>query len=231
MTLISRCNTPRNLAASLVLCVSSTASAVDVNANAALTSDYVWRGSSQTLEQPAVQAGFKLATESGWYASAWGSNVDFGAAAGANSEFDLVGGWSGALAADWALDVNLTHYRYPASNLPLNWTELDATLTWKNTWLLVGHSNDALASGANGTYMQLGAKWPLADRFRIEGVLAHYALSAYDDGYAHASLSAVWTVRTPFELRLTAHATDSAAKDIFPGLAGSRIEAAVQASF
>lgn len=231
MTLISRFNSQRTLAASLALCLTSTASAVDVSGNATLTSDYVWRGSSQTLEEPAAQAGFKLAAASGWYASAWGSNVDFGTVAGANSEFDLVAGWSGPLAADWALDVNVTHYRYPASNLPLDWTELDATLTWKNTWLLVGHSNDALASGANGTYVQLGAKWPLADRFRVEGALAHYALSAYDDGYSHAALSAVWTFRAPFELRVTAHATDSAAKDIFPGLAGSRIEAAVQATF
>lgn len=223
----------RLIAASSCLCLSSSAAfAVDFNANATLTTDYVWRGTTQTLGDPAVQAGFKVSAPSGWYASAWGSNVDFGPAAGAHSEFDLVAGWSGALSSDWAVDVNLTHYRYPSSSVPLNWTELDATITFRQSvWLLVGHSSNALATDAYGTYLQIGARLPLSDRFRLEGSLAHYELSAFDDGYSHAALSAVWAFKVPFELRVTAHDTDSSAKQIFPDLAGSRIDAAIQASF
>ncbi|MFY1079887.1 TorF family putative porin, partial [Escherichia coli] len=81
-----------------------------------------------------------------WYASVWGSNVSFKPDNGARSEFDLVAGWSGALAPDWSLDANLTRYVYPGTGRALDWTELNTTVTWKQrAWLQVAHSNDALA--------------------------------------------------------------------------------------
>ena len=97
---------------------------VQVSGSAALTSDYVWRGSSQSDGDPAVQAGAKISIPSGWYASVWGSNVSFKPDNGARSEFDLVAGWSGALAPDWTLDANLTRYVYPGTGRALDWTEL-----------------------------------------------------------------------------------------------------------
>lgn len=222
----------RVLAAIVLIPASAPALAFTFGGNAALTSDYVWRGTSQTQGDPAVQAGFRLAGDGGWYASLWGSNVEFAPETHASSEFDAVVGWSGALAEDWALDVNLTHYRYPSTTLDLNWTEANATLTWRGiAWLQAARSNDALASGDAGTYLQLGARWPLAETFRLEAAAGWYDLDAYDDGYAHGLLSAVWAFKAPFELRLSAHATDSAAKRLFPDLAGTRIEAAVQATF
>ena len=128
----------------------SGAAAAAVEGNATLTTDYVWRGSSQSDGDPAAQAGVKLVSERGWYASVWGSGVSFQPDNGARSEFDVVAGWSGALGQDWALDVNLTRYLYPSSNVDLNWTELNSTLTWKERyWVSVGASDDALASGRN----------------------------------------------------------------------------------
>ena len=49
----------------------------EISANVALTSDYVWRGVSQTLEDPAIQGGFDYAHDSGFAAGVWASNVDF----------------------------------------------------------------------------------------------------------------------------------------------------------
>ena len=57
--------------------LASQTKAADFSGNAALTTDYVWRGSTQTQGDPAVQAGFKLSGDSGLYASIWGSNVRF----------------------------------------------------------------------------------------------------------------------------------------------------------
>ena len=59
----------------LVGLVMSGAAAAAVEGNATLTSDYVWRGSSQSDGDPAAQAGVKLGTATGWYASEWGSGV------------------------------------------------------------------------------------------------------------------------------------------------------------
>lgn len=219
----------------------SRATAAEVSGNATLTSDYVWRGSTQTHGDPAVQAGFKLAGDAGFYASVWGSNVEFAPETHASSELDFTVGWGKSLGDDWAVDANVLHYRYPSTTVDLNWTELNGTLTYKgNYWLSAGYSNEALGYDASGTYAQLGAKFPVNDRLRFEAAVAHYFLDdgvVAEDGYSHGQLSAIWAFKAPaskanVEARLTAHATDSSAKRIFgDDFAGSRIEAALQASF
>ena len=216
-------------------CISS-ARAATLSGNTALTSDYVWRGSTQTQGDPAVQAGFKFTGDSGFYASAWGSNVEFAPETHAGSELDFTVGWGGSLGADWALDVNVLHYRYPSATVDLNWTELNGTLAFRDDyWASVGYSDEALGYDADGIYALVGARFPLGERFRFEAIAAHYFLDdavVAEDGYTHGALSAIWAFQAPFELRMTAHATDSDAKAVFgDDFAGSRIEAALQASF
>jgi len=220
-------------ACACLLAMAAPATAGSFGGNAMLTTDYVWRGTTQTQGDHAIQAGFKTASGNGLYGSAWGSGVEFAPGTHASSEFDFVVGWAGNLADDWALDVNLTHYRYPGTTVDLNWTEFNGTATWKrNYWAQFGWSNDALASGRHGTYAQLGARLPLDAQWRLEGAVGHYWLDeAYGDSYAHAQLGAVWAFKAPFELRVTAHATDDSARRLFPDLAGPRVEAALQASF
>lgn len=222
------------LAIAGALSAGATAHAADLTGNATLTSDYVWRGSTQTQGDPAVQAGFRLAGASGFYGSAWASNVRFAPGTGASTEFDFSAGWAGKLSDDWALDVNVLRYQYPSTAVDLNWTEVDGTLTYAgNYWLSLGYSPEALGSSDRGLYAQVGAKFPIRERFRIEAAAGHYFLhDVYGKSYSHAQLSAIWTMQGPLELRLTAHATDSNAEDIFGAqFAGGRFEAAVQASF
>lgn len=222
------------LAIAGLMAVGHGAQATELSGNVALTTDYVWRGTTQTQGDPAVQAGFKLAGDSGFYGSVWGSNVEFAPETHASSEFDFTVGWAGDLAPDWALDVNVLRYQYPSTTVDLNWTELNGTLTYAgNYWLSMGWSPEALGSDESGLYTQLGARFPINDAFRIEAAAGYYYLDdVYDDSYAHGLISAVWAVKAPLELRLTAHATDSSAERIFgDDFAGDRIEAAVQASF
>lgn len=221
-------------ASAALLLAGASADAATLSGNATLTSDYVWRGTTQTQGDAAVQAGFKLAGDSGFYGSIWGSNVEFAPETHASSELDFTVGWAGNLTDDLALDVNLLRYQYPATTVDLNWTELNGTLTYKsNYWLSMGYSTEALGSDEAGLYTQVGAKLPINDRFRIDTVAGYYYLDEiYDESYLHGQLSAVWAVKAPVELRLTAHATDSNAEDIFgEDFAGDRIEAAIQASF
>lgn len=216
-----------------VLSMLPSMAAAQLTGNVSLTSDYVWRGSSQTREKPAVQAGVKYAHDSGFYASVWGSNVKFKPDNNASSEFDIALGWSGKLAEDWALDAYYLRYQYPGAQGSPNWNEINVALTWRdNYWLSVGHSTNAMASKTTGTYALVGARYPVNDKWRIEGTLARYFLdSAYADSYTHGSLGVVWAFQAPFEARLMLHGTDSAAKRMFPGMAGSRVEFALQASF
>lgn len=210
------------------------ARAAEFSGSAALTTDYVFRGISQTQGDPAAQAGFKVASASGVYGALWGSNVEYTGDIGASSEIDSIVGWSGTFNDDWALDVNITWFDYPAARVDLSYAELIGTVTYRDTtWLMVGYSPDMFATDEAGVYAQLGHKLPISDTVRLEGAIAHYALDdAYGDSYSHAQLGAVWAFKAPFEARLTAHATDSNAEDIFGDtVAGTRIEAALQASF
>lgn len=205
-----------------------------LSGSAALTSDYVWRGSSQSQGDPAAQVGFKAAHRSGFYASVWGSGVEFAPETHASSELDFTVGWAGKIAPDWALDLNVLHYRYPSTTVDLNWTELNGTVTWRdNYWLSLAYSNEALGSKDRGVYSQVGARFPVNDALRFEAAVGHYFLDdVYDRSYTHGQVSAIWAFNSPFELRLTAHGTDRNAERIFgDSLAGSRVEAAIQASF
>lgn len=208
------------------------ASATDMTGNATLSSDYVWRGSSQTMEKPAVQAGMKLAGKRGFYASAWGSNVKFASAPDAASEFDLSVGWGRKLGDDWSIDINALRYVYPGTT-HLDWNEVNASTTWRDrAWVGVGHSTHAMATGSAGTYVSAGARFPVQAQMRLELGAAHYAMRDALGDYSHGWASAVWAFKAPFEARLTVHGTDGAAKTRFGASnAGSRVEAALQASF
>jgi len=63
----------------------------EFSANVALSTDYMYRGGSQTNEQPAISGGFDYAHSSGVYAGLWASNVDFGDSANIEFDFYLVG--------------------------------------------------------------------------------------------------------------------------------------------
>lgn len=218
----------------ILLAATGSAAAQDVSGSAALTSDYVWRGSTQSHGDAAVQAGFKVAGESGFYASAWGSSVEFAPETHASSELDFTVGWGGQLSEDWALDANLLHYRYPSTTVDLNWTELNTTLTWKNNyWLSLGWSPEALGTTQDGLYSQLGARVPLSEQLRMEVMAGYYTLhDAPGGGYAHGQVSAIWAITAPLELRVSAHATDRHARDLFgDDFAGSRWEVALQGAF
>jgi uncharacterized protein (TIGR02001 family) len=91
--------------------------------NVGVTTDYVFRGISQTLEDPALQGGVDL-TCGKFYLGVWGSNVDFGADV-ANVELDIYGGYKMATGpVSW--DLGFIYYTYPGHNnaTELNYLEL-----------------------------------------------------------------------------------------------------------
>jgi uncharacterized protein (TIGR02001 family) len=76
--------------------------------NVGLTSDYVFRGISQSAEDPAIQGGVDF-TCGRFYGGVWGSSIDFGG--DASAEVDIYGGYkfsTGPL--NW--DLGLIYYAY-----------------------------------------------------------------------------------------------------------------------
>lgn len=90
-----------------------------ISANAALVSDYRYRGISQTRLQPALQAGADYAAASGWYAGAWASSIAWTRDAGGSGsvELDLYGGRRGELGNGVSYDLGLLGYLYPSNGL------------------------------------------------------------------------------------------------------------------
>jgi uncharacterized protein (TIGR02001 family) len=115
-------------AGGLLACASlASAEETPFSANVALTTDYAFRGISQTAEDPALQGGFDFTHKSGLYAGVWGSNLNFGepVANDAHLETDLYAGYRWEMAKlKW--DVGVLHYAYPgaASEFDYDFTEV-----------------------------------------------------------------------------------------------------------
>lgn len=104
-----------------ILCIvaqGGTLSALPVSAadswggSVAITTDYIYRGISQTGEQPAAQAGVRFQSSSGWNAGMWGSSVDFPTSSGNAYEVDLHAGYAWSLSPDWSAQIGAVHYAY-----------------------------------------------------------------------------------------------------------------------
>lgn len=162
------------VAASLLTCASGLTMAaesdVSFSGTAAMTTDYRYRGISQTENDPAVQVGFALAHASGVYGGVWGSNVGF-----ANSlELDPYLGYStelSSLASKPTLDVGVWYYGYPSSS-DLNWAEYYARLTFGSVFMAddslytnINYANDFLGDLSEGDQWYLNAvySFPIAN--------------------------------------------------------------------
>lgn len=81
-----------------------------VSANVSLATDYVWRGVSQTSENPAISGGFDWAPSDNFYVGTWASNVDFGDVE--NIEVDLYAGWTTELSSGLSVDIGFIQYLF-----------------------------------------------------------------------------------------------------------------------
>ena len=161
----------------------------EIGGSIAGTSDYVWRGVSQTQGDPALQLDLVITHASGFYAGAWASNADFGDPGdGIGVELDPYIGWSGAVGANAELDVFVTRVSFPGHNEGYDYayTELEARLGFANG-LYVGaaYSPDIFNLGGPGYYTNVGVELPLGETgFDFNAQVGHYNLNrAAGDSY------------------------------------------------
>lgn len=102
----------------------------EVSASLTLASDYVFRGISNTDEDPAIQGSFDYEHELGFYAGVWASNVKFrenadAAAADtvdeASIEIDYYLGFSSAFGNGITWDMRALSYTYPGAQAGLEY--------------------------------------------------------------------------------------------------------------
>jgi len=86
----------------------------EVTGNLGLTSDYRFRGISQSQNAPAVQGGIDYAHSSGFYVGNWNSSVSSSVYTnGSGVESDLYAGWKKDIYKGLTLDVGSYNYFYP----------------------------------------------------------------------------------------------------------------------
>lgn len=152
--------------------------------NVGVTSDYIFRGISQSQHDPALSGGVDYGHASGLYAGAWLSTqkwVDTGLKTDSDFELDIYGGYKGAV-GDIGYDVGLIRYSYDGdavAGMPTpNTTEVYLGGSWKMLSVKYSHTVSDYFVGWGGAgiktrgsnYLELNASHDLGNGW---GLLGH----------------------------------------------------------
>lgn len=196
------------LAIALASAAGSAVAEGDLSTNVAVTNDYVWRGVSQTDNNPALQAGVDY-TNGAFYVGGWASNVDFGS--DADIEVDIYGGFRGAFTDSLSWDVGVIGYVYPGED-DLNFLEVKAGL---------GYTVEALSLGATAyydpdnknTYLEGTGSYAFTEKLKGLASVGNYSFDGGGD-YTNWSLGGAYA----FDLfDLTVKYTDTDIDDAIAG--------------
>jgi uncharacterized protein (TIGR02001 family) len=155
--------------------------------NLGATSDYKFRGISQTAEDPAVQGSVEWAHNSGFFLNVWGSNVDFAPSdPGAEVELDLTAGYVHEFNENTSATAKVIYYWYPGADTDdANYWELIASATHNfgafSGSVLVAYTPDYYGGTDSGVYIAAGVEAPINDWL---GVSANLGQQSFDDNGA-----------------------------------------------
>lgn len=147
------------------------APASNLSWNFSLTSDYVFRGITQTDFKPAAQGGLDYSFgDSGWAIGAWGSNVDFGTGS-PDIEVDTYIGWSHALSDKWNFNILLDRYNYLGESQSfgnIDFNELIGKVTYNDMITFTAAYSDNWAQGGySETYFNVSGHWSVGNDCKI----------------------------------------------------------------
>lgn len=216
------------LAAALVPGFANGMAASNITCNVALTSDYVFRGLTQTWGRPAIQGGADYANPNGFAAGFWASSISERSYPGGAMELDLYASYGRAISSDWSWRAGIYGYVYPGANLDqaglasrsLNTVEANVALSWKQFTLKYNYSltdyfgvdaEQGYRSNSRGTgYLQLDATFPLSAAWSLalHAGHTHYtttlvmspANGARDPGYSDVGATLKYQVATHWSL-------------------------------
>lgn len=141
--------------------------------NVGATTDYRYRGISQSRLKPAVQGGIDYADKSGFYVGAWGSSIKWIKDAGgdASAELDLYAGYKGAV-GDVSYDLGFLRYEYPSNQLAVsaNTNEIYGAATFGPATLKYSHAISNMfgfANSKNSYYVDLSGTFDLGGGFSL----------------------------------------------------------------
>ena len=84
-----------------------------ISGNAAVVSEYRFRGVDLSGGDIAIQGGVDVSHSSGFYVGTWGSSLDEDTVGYGHTELDIYGGWTGEIASGVTADAKVLYYAYP----------------------------------------------------------------------------------------------------------------------
>lgn len=161
--------------------------------NLSVTSDYVFRGITQTNFDPALQGGLDYAFGgSGWYIGAWASNVDFNDPDGPDIELDTYAGYGGAVSDDWSYDLRAVRYTYFGENSAygnIDYNEFSAATTFNEMLTLtLAYAPDYANADFSSLYFNVAGSWEVGNGFSVNAGVGHSKFSDNVGSYTD------WTV-------------------------------------
>lgn len=151
-------------------------------------SDYVFRGISQSNDQPAVQGGLDYSHRSGMFAGIFIAPVEFPDNSFGedlrDTEFDVYLGYRRELGGDWAWDAALLHYGYPGSgDFDYAYDELALNLHYRDSARFGATiSENAISGQSTGWTVEVELRRPLGARAQYSGSLGRYEFERADWG-------------------------------------------------
>lgn len=151
---------------------------VAITGNVALTTDYAFRGISQSDESPAISGGFDASFgDSGFYAGTWASSINFGTG-GANMELDVYGGYKFAL-GPVSMDVGVLGYLYPSAQddpSELDFYEVYAkpSIALSKEFTLgaqVAYSPEFTLDGGDAVYAEVNGAYVVSPELTLSGAV------------------------------------------------------------
>lgn len=123
-----------------------------LSGNLTLTTDYRFRGVSQTDEKAAVQGGFDLTHDSGFYTGIWASNVNFGPGSDASTEMDYFAGYVFNMSESMNLDLGVVYFDYQGDS-EADYIEYVAKLGLSDLSLTFVYSDEYFGDGLASAYV------------------------------------------------------------------------------
>ena len=158
----------------LMLAAGVSAAQAEVTGNASLTSDYRFRGVSQTQNAPAIQGGVDITTSTGLYIGNWNSSISSEMYPGvAGIESDVYAGFKKEFGGI-KVDAGVISYMYPRATTDTNTNEVYVGASFNVLSVKYSRSMSnyfGVADSKNSSYIQADANVPLAGKL---SAVAHY---------------------------------------------------------
>ena len=179
----------------------------EFSGNVTLTSDYVWRGVTQSDQSFAIQGGFDVAHSTGFYAGTWASNVDFGD--NTNLELDLYGGYAGEFGDGFSYDVGVIQYLYSGqpSTTDYDFLEVYAGLSYAFDAGIELGGFVAFDPDNENLYTEGTAGYSVNDELGVSLAIGYFSFDGGFD-YTQTTIGASYTVGELFDVGASIYSVD-----------------------